>query len=47
MPDLPDQWEVAPEPGWIEPALAEEFPGLSLVSTVIEASEVCIAARCP
>ena len=38
MPDLPDQWEVAPEPGWIEPALAEEFPGLSLVSTVIEAS---------
>ena len=38
MPELPDQWEVAPEPGWIEPALAEEFPGLSLVSTVIEAS---------
>jgi DNA/RNA-binding domain of Phe-tRNA-synthetase-like protein len=38
MSDLPDQWEVAPEPGWIEAALAEEFPGLSLVSTVIEAS---------
>ena len=36
MVDLPDQWEVAPEPGWIEPALAEEFPGLSLLSTVIE-----------
>jgi DNA/RNA-binding domain of Phe-tRNA-synthetase-like protein len=38
MPELPDQWEVAPEPGWVEPGLAEEFPGLSLVSTVIEAS---------
>ncbi len=33
---LPDDWEVAPEPGWIEPALAEEFPGLSIVSTAIE-----------
>lgn len=39
MPELPDQWEVAPEPGWIEPALAEEFPGLSLFSTEIEASD--------
>jgi DNA/RNA-binding domain of Phe-tRNA-synthetase-like protein len=38
MPDLPDQWEVAPEPGWIEPALAEEFPGLSLFSTETETS---------
>jgi DNA/RNA-binding domain of Phe-tRNA-synthetase-like protein len=37
MAELPDQWEVAPEPGWIEPALAEEFPGLSILSTVIEA----------
>jgi DNA/RNA-binding domain of Phe-tRNA-synthetase-like protein len=36
MAELPDQWEVAPEPGWIEPALTEEFPGLSIVSTVIE-----------
>ncbi len=36
MSELPDQWEVAPEPGWIEPALAEEFPGLSIVSTTIE-----------
>lgn len=36
MAELPDQWEVAPEPGWIDPALAEEFPGLSIVSTVIE-----------
>jgi DNA/RNA-binding domain of Phe-tRNA-synthetase-like protein len=38
MVDLPDEWEVAPEPGWIEPGLAEEFPGLSLVSTTLEAS---------
>jgi DNA/RNA-binding domain of Phe-tRNA-synthetase-like protein len=37
MAELPDQWEVAPEPGWIEPGLAEEFPGLSIVSTVIDA----------
>jgi DNA/RNA-binding domain of Phe-tRNA-synthetase-like protein len=36
MVELPDQWEVAPEPGWIEPALAEEFPGLSIVSTGVE-----------
>jgi DNA/RNA-binding domain of Phe-tRNA-synthetase-like protein len=36
MPELPEQWEAAPEPGWIEPTLAGEFPGLSLVSTVIE-----------
>jgi DNA/RNA-binding domain of Phe-tRNA-synthetase-like protein len=36
MAELPEQWEVAPEPGWIEPALAEEFPGLSIVSTPIE-----------
>jgi DNA/RNA-binding domain of Phe-tRNA-synthetase-like protein len=36
MTELPEQWEVAPEPGWIEPALAEEFPGLSIVSTPIE-----------
>ena len=27
MVELPQDWEVAPEPGWIEPALAEEFPG--------------------
>jgi DNA/RNA-binding domain of Phe-tRNA-synthetase-like protein len=36
MPDLPEQWEVAPEPGWIEPELAQEFPGLSIVTTVLE-----------
>jgi DNA/RNA-binding domain of Phe-tRNA-synthetase-like protein len=37
MAELPDDWEVAPEPGWVEPALAEEFPGLSIVSTALEA----------
>jgi DNA/RNA-binding domain of Phe-tRNA-synthetase-like protein len=37
MVELPQDWEVAPEPGWIEPSLAEEFPGLSIVSTAIEA----------
>jgi DNA/RNA-binding domain of Phe-tRNA-synthetase-like protein len=36
MAELPDEWEVAPETGWIEPALAEEFPGLSIVSTAHE-----------
>jgi DNA/RNA-binding domain of Phe-tRNA-synthetase-like protein len=36
MAELPDDWEVAPEPGWIEPALADEFPGLSIVSTPLE-----------
>jgi DNA/RNA-binding domain of Phe-tRNA-synthetase-like protein len=36
MAELPDDLEVAPEPGWIEPALAEEFPGLSIVSTGLE-----------
>jgi DNA/RNA-binding domain of Phe-tRNA-synthetase-like protein len=36
MEGLPEQWEVAPEPGWVEPQLGEEFPGLSIVSSVIE-----------
>jgi DNA/RNA-binding domain of Phe-tRNA-synthetase-like protein len=36
MPEPPEEWEVAPEPGWIDPALAEEFPGLSIASTAIE-----------
>ncbi len=37
MVELPEEWEAAPEPGWIDPTLAEEFPGLSIVSTVLEA----------
>jgi DNA/RNA-binding domain of Phe-tRNA-synthetase-like protein len=36
MAELPQDWEVAPEPGWVEPALAEEFPGLSIASTALE-----------
>ena len=36
MAELPEQWDVAPEPGWVEPALSEEFPGLSIVTTTIE-----------
>ncbi|HEX5893448.1 MAG TPA: phenylalanine--tRNA ligase beta subunit-related protein [Solirubrobacterales bacterium] len=36
MTELPEQWEVTPEPGWVEPALAEEFPGLSIASTTVE-----------
>ncbi|HEY7267994.1 MAG TPA: phenylalanine--tRNA ligase beta subunit-related protein [Solirubrobacterales bacterium] len=38
MADLPDQWEVAPEPGWVDATLAEEFPGLSIVHTVMESA---------
>jgi DNA/RNA-binding domain of Phe-tRNA-synthetase-like protein len=38
MAELPQEWEVAPQPGWIDPALAEEFPGLSIVSTPMETS---------
>jgi DNA/RNA-binding domain of Phe-tRNA-synthetase-like protein len=36
MAKLPEEWEVAPEPGWIEPQLAEEFPGLSIATTSLE-----------
>jgi DNA/RNA-binding domain of Phe-tRNA-synthetase-like protein len=36
MAELPEEWEVAPEPGWIAADLAEEFPGLSIASTSIE-----------
>jgi DNA/RNA-binding domain of Phe-tRNA-synthetase-like protein len=34
--ELPEAWEAAPEPGWVEPALADEFPGLSLLATTLE-----------
>ncbi len=33
---LPDEAEVAPEPGWIAPVLDEEFPGLSILCTTID-----------
>jgi DNA/RNA-binding domain of Phe-tRNA-synthetase-like protein len=38
MDRLPEEWEAAPEPGWVSPELAEEFPGLSLTITVITAT---------
>jgi DNA/RNA-binding domain of Phe-tRNA-synthetase-like protein len=34
-PKLPEEWEAAPEPGWVDPALAEEFPGLSILTTTL------------
>jgi DNA/RNA-binding domain of Phe-tRNA-synthetase-like protein len=37
MVDLPEEWEAAPEPGWIAESLAEEFPGLSLRQTTLSA----------
>ena len=33
---LGEDWESAPEPGWVEPELASEFPGVQLLSTVVE-----------
>jgi DNA/RNA-binding domain of Phe-tRNA-synthetase-like protein len=36
MAELPEDWEVAPEPGWIDAELAEEFPGLSIVTTSLQ-----------
>ena len=36
MDAIPLEGETAPELGWIEPALAEEFPGLSLRYTTLE-----------
>lgn len=37
-PALPEEWEVAPEPGWVEPAIATEFPGLGLAATTVSAA---------
>ena len=37
MNELGEQWEAVPEPGWVEPELAGEFPGLQLLSTVVDA----------
>jgi DNA/RNA-binding domain of Phe-tRNA-synthetase-like protein len=33
--DLPEEWETAPEPGWVDRTLAEEFPGLSIMTTTL------------
>jgi DNA/RNA-binding domain of Phe-tRNA-synthetase-like protein len=32
---LPEEWEVAPEPGWVDARLGEEFPGLLIATTVL------------
>lgn len=32
---VPEEWEAAPEPGWVDRALADEFPGLSIMTTVL------------
>ncbi|MSO41266.1 MAG: hypothetical protein EXQ70_05125 [Solirubrobacterales bacterium] len=40
---LPEEWEAAPEPGWVAPVLAEEFPGLGIASTVV----ACGSGRSP
>lgn len=37
MAELPQEWEATPEPGWVEPGLAEEFPGLGLAVTTVSA----------
>jgi DNA/RNA-binding domain of Phe-tRNA-synthetase-like protein len=34
---LPDSEEAAPERGWVAPAVADEFPGLGLAWTTVEA----------
>jgi len=33
---LPEEWEAAPEPGWVAPILDEEFPGLSVRCTTVD-----------
>jgi DNA/RNA-binding domain of Phe-tRNA-synthetase-like protein len=35
MDRVPEEWEAAPEPGWVAADLAEEFAGLSIATTVI------------
>jgi DNA/RNA-binding domain of Phe-tRNA-synthetase-like protein len=37
MAGLPQEWESAPEPGWVDAELAEEFPGLGLAHTTVPA----------
>jgi DNA/RNA-binding domain of Phe-tRNA-synthetase-like protein len=34
---LPEEWEAAPEPGWVDAELAEEFAGLGLLTTTLRA----------
>ena len=35
--DPPREWEAAPEVGWLDPALKQEFPGLGLAYTTVSA----------
>ncbi|CAN5559236.1 hypothetical protein BH20ACT15_BH20ACT15_15850 [soil metagenome] len=35
--EIPPQGDAAPEPGWVAPALAREFPGLTLATTTVDA----------
>ncbi len=35
--EMPPEGEAAPEPGWVAPGLAEEFPGLGLFTTTLAA----------
>ncbi|MGZ5336449.1 MAG: hypothetical protein ACXWDT_00225 [Solirubrobacterales bacterium] len=36
MEGLSEEWEVAPEPGWVAPVLDEEFPGLAILTTTVD-----------
>ena len=36
-PELPPQGDAAPEPGWVAPELASEFPGLRIATTSVDA----------
>ena len=36
MEGLSNDWEAAPEPGWVADVLDDEFPGLAIVSTPVE-----------
>ena len=36
-PELPSQSDAAPEPGWVAPELASEFPGLRIATTTVDA----------
>jgi DNA/RNA-binding domain of Phe-tRNA-synthetase-like protein len=35
VPGMPEEWEATPEPGWVDPSLSEEFPGLSIQTTTL------------
>jgi len=36
-PEIPSQGEAAPEPGWVAPELTQEFPGLRVATTTVDA----------